>query len=138
MKSGYLVSVCTIALVLASSAVAAESGTPAAGKATSANAEAKPIYRVAPLYPAIAQSKNVEGSIRLCFTVNVNGHVKNVHVVKTKLYTTPGEQGVDSAAAVLEQAAINAIQKWRFDPKRVNGKPVSESGVCQSLNFKLE
>jgi periplasmic protein TonB len=67
--------------------------------------------RVEPVYPAAARKAEVEGVVQLEVLIDRNGRVKDVKVLKT-----PG--------GGLDAAAVAALNKSRFEPGMMNGKPV--------------
>jgi TonB family protein len=67
-------------------------------------------HRVDPDYPAAARPANLQGVIVLDVVVGRDGSVADVHALN----------GPD----VLAQAAMDALRWWRFDPYRVDGRPV--------------
>jgi TonB family protein len=68
------------------------------------------IHRVDPDYPAAARRANLRGVIVLDVVVGRDGSVVETHALN----------GPD----VLAQAAMDALRWWRFEPYRVDGKPV--------------
>ncbi|SJM91189.1 TonB family protein [Crenothrix polyspora] len=76
------------------------------------------------IYPPRARSRNIEGWVKIEFTVTASGAVTNAHVVGA---SPPG---------IFDAAALTAIQKFRFKPKMVNGK--ATNGVAtKKFNFNL-
>lgn len=88
------------------------------------NSGVKVIQRIPPRYPARALSRHMEGHVTVQFTVSASGSVESPSVVSA------------SPSGVFEEAALANIRQWRFKPKMVNGKPVSQRAV-QTINFKL-
>jgi periplasmic protein TonB len=82
------------------------------------------LSRVSPKYPARALSRHIEGWVKIEFTVTPSGDVSDPSVVAAE----PED--------IFDDAALTAIQKWRFKEKIVNGKAVSQKAV-QTLKFKL-
>jgi protein TonB len=80
---------------------------------------------VPPVYPRSAQRRNLSGAVELEFTVNANGTVTNIEVLSSK----PGD--------TFNQAAMDAVKKWRFEPVIENGRPV-EKRTAVRLSFDLE
>lgn len=74
--------------------------------------KAKLIYKVEPEYTADAREKKIEGSVLLGVTIDHDGLPQNPQVKKS-LYPS------------LDQSAIDAVRKWRFEPAIKNGQPVS-------------
>ena len=65
-------------------------------------ASRKVVRRVDPLYPALARTMKVSGNVRLDVLVAGNGTVRSVEI-------TGGHP-------VLAQAAMGAIEKWKWEP----------------------
>jgi periplasmic protein TonB len=73
--------------------------------------EPKRITDVRPVYPAIAQAAKVEGLVILEAVINERGVVERVKVLRS--------------VPLLDAAAVDAVQKWRYTPTLLNGTPVS-------------
>jgi protein TonB len=67
------------------------------------------IQRKPPVYPPIAKSAHVSGTVELHATISKNGTIKDLHVV--------------SGPAMLRQAAVDAVRDWRYKPYRLNNEP---------------
>jgi TonB family protein len=67
-------------------------------------------HRVDPEYPAAARHDKLQGVIALDVVVGRDGSVVDIHALN----------GPD----VLAKAAMDALRWWRFEPYRVEGKPV--------------
>jgi TonB family protein len=74
---------------------------------------AKVIYRVEPKYTEDAREKQVTGSVVLTVTVGHDGVPQSIQVRK-------------SLFPSLDQSAIEAARKMRFEPAMKDGQPVSE------------
>ena len=72
--------------------------------------EPKKIVHVAPEYPAIAQQARVEGTVILEAVLDATGRVDRVRVIRSE--------------PLLDNAAIRAVQQWRYSPTELNGVPV--------------
>jgi protein TonB len=77
-----------------------------------------------PSYPAKARSKGYQGRVLLVVIVSKIGRAKSVRLKKS------------SGHAILDQAAIKSVKKWRFRPARKNGVPVP-ARVIVPVNFRL-
>lgn len=86
-----------------------------------------PIFKIDPLYPPQALLQGVRGTIRVCFMVEPDGSVSSPYITHA---TSPG------ARTLLGQTAIRTILKWKFYPKKVDGKPVPAK-ACQTLQFRI-
>jgi protein TonB len=84
-----------------------------------------PIVRVAPVYPARALSRGLEGYVDMEFTVTPTGTVENPIVT----YST---------SSLFERAAIRAVLKFKYKPRVVDGVPVSVPGVKTRITFQIE
>ncbi len=67
------------------------------------------IHRVEPKYPDFAAQAQIEGLVILEATVDVEGRVQSVEVLRSH--------------GLLDQAAIDAVKQWRYSPLVLNGKP---------------
>jgi TonB family protein len=86
--------------------------------------KARVIYRVEPEYTPDAREKNIEGTVVLTLTIDHEGLPQNVQVKKS-LYPS------------LDQSAIEAARKMRFEPAIKNGQPVSMF-ISVEFNFAIE
>ncbi len=80
---------------------------------------------VAPEYPVRARERGVEGWVDLEYTVATDGATRDVAV-----------RGAEPAG-VFDRAAIQAVERWRYEPRVLNGSVV-EQRVEARLRFKLE
>ncbi|MGH9219138.1 MAG: energy transducer TonB [Vicinamibacterales bacterium] len=67
------------------------------------------IHRVEPQYPPIAVNAQIEGMVILEATVGTNGAVQDARVLRSH--------------GVLDEAAVEAVRQWRYEPLRLNGVP---------------
>jgi protein TonB len=105
----------------ASSAGAAPGTTPA--PASFSATDFKRTRYVAPVYPAQALSRGQSGEVRVRLTVDGSGRVSDVQVLSA------------APAGVFDQAATNAVRKWRFEPIVRNGRSV-EASVTTTISFR--
>jgi periplasmic protein TonB len=68
------------------------------------------VYKITPVYPAIAVAARVEGTIVLQATISKSGAIENLRVV--------------SGPPMLQQAAIDAVKQWRYRPYVLDGQGV--------------
>jgi periplasmic protein TonB len=78
----------------------------------------------APDYPPQALLQKIAGNVTLEYTVDATGTPRDVHVIEA---TPPG---------VFDQAAVNAVKRWRYAPVQVNGAAV-EVPVKTRMRFEL-
>lgn len=88
--------------------------------------DAMPIVRVNPEYPPSAIRSETEGWVRVRFSVTAAGTVRDVVVVGSE----PG--------TVFDQAALNAVERWRYNPRVEEGVAVERVGLETLLRFELE
>src|SRR6266700_4186424 len=72
---------------------------------------ARLIKSVPPTYPALAKSNHVAGDVTMDALVDPAGNVTNVKVV--------------SGPTLLQEAAMAALRQWKYEPARLDGRPVS-------------
>ena len=98
----------------------------AAPAPTKANHDAAlPIVKVSPIYPDHAVREGIEGHVLLEFVVTETGGVRDAVVMDSE------------PRGVFEQAALDAVGKFKYKPKVVDGKPVAISGVRNLLQFRI-
>lgn len=93
-----------------------------AGRGESSNPSV--LSSVKPRYPSGARSENREGTVVVGVTVGTDGSPASVWIASGSGY------------ADLDEAAMNAIRKWRFVPGKSNGTPVEKS-VQIPIQFNL-
>jgi protein TonB len=84
-----------------------------------------PIVKVAPIYPARAAARGLEGYVIVEFTVTRTGTTKDVHVV-------------ESSSSIFEKASIDSALKYKYKPRVIDGEPVEVPGVRTKITFVLE
>jgi periplasmic protein TonB len=66
---------------------------------------------VKPIYPPDALAAGIEGVVILEAKVGVDGSVEEARVLKS--------------IKELDQAAIDAVKQWKFEPTLMNGQPTA-------------
>lgn len=84
---------------------------------------AKMIHQVQPIYPQIALTAHVQGTVVLHAIVARDGTILEVQYV--------------SGPALLMRSAMNAVRQWRYAPTLLNGEPV-EVDTTVSVVFTLD
>jgi periplasmic protein TonB len=77
-----------------------------------------------PQYTEIARKARIQGVVIVQAIIDKEGNVTNVKVLK----------GLPMG---LDQSAVEAIKKWKFDPATLNGKPVAVY-YNLTVNFQLQ
>ena len=80
------------------------------------------VKKVNPVYPPMARSARIQGLVELQLHISPEGVVDKVDRL--------------SGQPVLAAAAIEAAKQWRYEPARLNGKPVDMQTTIR-LNFEL-
>jgi len=75
------------------------------------------------LYPPIAKAARVQGDVLIGLLINEGGQVVSEKVV--------------SGPAMLQQAALDAVKKWRFTPFQVNGVP-TQTATTLTIPFHID
>jgi len=83
-----------------------------------------PLERFPPKYPMRAAKRHIEGWVKIEFTITKEGAVVDAVVVDAQ------------PAEIFDEAALQAISKWKFKGKIVDGVAVTQRAV-QTLQFKL-
>jgi protein TonB len=84
-----------------------------------------PLVRVEPQYPQQARQRKLEGWVQVRFTISTAGSVRDAAVVK-------------SSDSVFERSAIQAVNKWKYQPLMQEGKPAEAPDQQVVLRFKME
>ncbi len=84
---------------------------------------ARLISSVPPQYPAMARSQRVGGDVKIDALVDVNGQVAGTKVV--------------SGPVLLQQPAMDAVRRWKYEPAQLNGKAVPMH-LTVTVQFKLQ
>jgi protein TonB len=89
---------------------------------TSSMLEGNLIRRVQPVYPPLARTARVQGSVVLYALISKAGTMENLHVL--------------SGPPLLVPAAIDAVSQWRYRPYILNSEPI-EVETQITVNFSL-
>lgn len=88
--------------------------------------EMLPLVNVTPTYPTRAAQRGIQGWCQVSFTVTATGGVEDVFVVD-------GEP-----KGVFDSSSIRAAQKFKFQPRVVDGEGVPVPGVQYVFRYQLE
>lgn len=102
----------------------APSAPPAPAPVTPPSAHAGYLHNPAPEYPALAQRRGWEGTVLLRVHVLASGGPSEIQV-----QTSSGREALD-------QAAIKAVQRWKFVPAK-RGDVAQDGWVSVPIDFKL-
>jgi protein TonB len=83
-----------------------------------------PLQRIPPQYPRDAARSGITGWVQLEVLVNPDGTVRSARVLEA------------NPKGLFEAAAVQAVLRWKFKPKVVNGQPVQQKGA-QRIEFNL-
>jgi protein TonB len=83
-----------------------------------------PLQRIPPQYPRDAARNGITGWVQLEVLVNADGTVRSARVLES------------NPRGLFEAAAVQAVLRWKFKPKVVNGTPVQQKGA-QRIEFNL-
>jgi TonB family protein len=85
--------------------------------------EPRKIKDVRPIYPSEAQQARVQGIVILELRIDQDGRVEAARVIRP--------------VALLDQAALDAVLQWEFEPTLLNGRPVPVI-MTVTVNFTLQ
>jgi protein TonB len=83
-----------------------------------------PIVQVAPQYPRRAADLGLEGFVILEFTVTREGTVRDPRVL-------------ESSHEIFDRSAIDAVLRFRYRPRVIDGEPVEVPGVRFRITFEI-
>src|SRR6185295_15362371 len=81
------------------------------------------VASAAPAYPALAQVARVQGVVILDAIIDAQGVVTSVRVLRS--------------IELLDQAAVDAVRRWRYTPARLNGVAVPVI-MTVTISFTLD
>ena len=80
------------------------------------------VNRAEPSYTPLARKRKISGITVVTLVVDAEGHPQNVHVLHSMAEKIKPKQR--DAALSLDQAAVDAVSKYRFAPAMMGDKPV--------------
>lgn len=86
---------------------------------------AEQLESVDPVYPSVAKRKGIEIEVKVDFTIDINGQIKNIQFAP------------QSNLHYFKSAIRSAINKWHFLPAKVDNQPV-ESQMSKVFAFSLK
>lgn len=84
-----------------------------------------PVVRVQPAYPRRAKQAGIEGYVTMEVLIRADGTVTRAKVMES------------DPPRLFDEAALRAIERWKFRPKIVDGTPVSQRAK-QTIEFTLQ
>jgi protein TonB len=78
---------------------------------------------VPPVYPALAKTQHVAGDVRVDALIDATGRVTTMKVV--------------SGPSLLQQAAMDALRQWKYQPATLDGKAVAMH-LTVTIQFRLQ
>jgi periplasmic protein TonB len=82
-----------------------------------------PVKHVDPVYPEEAKAAGVSGVVIIEITVATDGTVADARVLRS--------------IPMLDQAALDAVRQWQYEPTLLNGEPVDVI-MTVTVNFSLQ
>lgn len=73
--------------------------------------EPRLISSVLPVYPVIAKTAGIQGDVVIEAVIDKSGTPTNLKLI--------------SGPAMLRQAALAALRRWKYEPSRLNGEPIA-------------
>lgn len=83
------------------------------------------MVRPEPDYPASAEKRGITGWVQVEFTVTKVGLVRDARIVASQ------------PDRIFDASALRAIERWRYKPRVLGGRPVDTPGVMVLLEFRL-
>jgi protein TonB len=83
------------------------------------------VVRTEPLYAMRLRQRGVEGTVKVKLLVQTDGTVGEVEILASE------------PAGVFDKAVLQAVPHWRFEPGRIDGRPV-RAWVITDVRFEME
>src|SRR5690606_19155087 len=87
--------------------------------------DAQPMVRIPPTYPPRAAEQGLEGNCVMNFDVSPDGQPFNI-------------RAISCTSSMFESTSIRAVERWKYQPKVVDGAPVARTGVQTTIDYELE
>ena len=84
------------------------------------------LVAVQPQYPQRAIAQGIEGYVDVRFDITAAGTTENTEIIAYE------------PSKVFNRAVLQAVSRWRYQPKTVDGKAVETLGKVERLTFQLE
>lgn len=84
------------------------------------------LISVSPVYPQSALADEIEGWAMVMMTVNELGEVENPVIIASE------------PVGIFEESALEAIQKFRFEPRTSNGQAAALDGMRYLFRFSID
>lgn len=84
--------------------------TPSVAHVSKGVMEGRLLNNILPIYPALARAMHMSGRVELQATISRGGTIENLRVM--------------SGPTIFQQAALDAVRQWRYQPYLLNGQPV--------------
>ena len=81
------------------------------------------IHQVNPIYPPLARQARVQGVVVMEAAISKDGSIESLRVIQ--------------GHPLLNQAALDAVQQWKYRPTMLNGDPV-EVITTVTVTFRLQ
>ena len=93
---------------------------------SSGDGEYLPIVKVAPIYPRRAQTRGISGYCIVEYTVTKTGSIRDPQPVDCQ------------PSGIFERASVKAAEKFKYNPRVVDGEPIEVAGVQNKFTYELE
>ena len=80
------------------------------------------VQKVAPVYPSMARNARIQGVVQMEIHISPEGKVDKIEHV--------------NGPPLLVAAAVEAVKQWRYEPAKINGKPIDMQTTIK-MNFEL-
>jgi len=84
----------------------------------------RPTYQATMTYPPRARAQGIEGYVDFSVLIGITGEIEQIEIVES------------SPQGVFDEAALQGIQQWRFDPATYQGQAV-RAWARQRIRFDL-
>jgi TonB family protein len=73
--------------------------------------QGKALVHINPVYPPVARMAHQTGTVEIYLVIDTDGTVKDMEIIR-------------GASKLLDDAAVEAVRKWRYEPYKCGGRPI--------------
>ena len=97
-----------------------------------------PTFRANPEYPAQAVEEQLVGWVRLQYTIDEMGSVRELIVIDNCVRSATADESSCTAGDLFDAVSIAALAQWKYEPVMENGTAIKVEGMQSLLRYQLQ